>query len=86
LSATIVADARTRGQIIAIFLGRSGRDFDRDDPEHILGGAVGSVLDERRLHDTDQRFAVGRKRQPFHALVGDAAGGVAADFGCTVWR
>ena len=43
------------------------------------GAALAVVLDQRGLHDADQSFAVGRDGQAFHAFVGGAAGGVAAD-------
>ena len=44
------------------------------------GGAIlAAVLQQRALHDAVERAAVRRDRQAFHALVGDAADGVAGD-------
>ena len=76
------AHAGTGGQLVSELMRHfAGRDVDRNDAEHFLGGsAFSGVLDERVLHDAYQRFAVRRDRQPFHAFVSGSASGVAADF------
>ena len=76
-----VADARAGGQVVGVFLGVSARDVDRDDANGLVGRVVlAGVLDERRLHDADQRLAVRREREAFHALVVGAAARVGARF------
>ena len=76
-----VADARARGQVVGEFLGVSARDVDRDDANGFVGRVgLAGVLDERRLHDADQRLAVRRDREAFHALVVGAAARVGARF------
>src|SRR5580765_344042 len=50
-----------------------------DAKEFALGLAFGGVLDQRILHNANQRVAVRCDGEPFHAFIGDAADGVAGD-------
>ena len=56
-------------------------DVEGDDAQQAGGGpAFEGVLDQSGLHHADQGFAVWRDGQAFHAFVGGASAGVAADF------
>jgi len=50
------------GQLVAIFVGRSGSDVDGDDPQQLVGCNDCGVLLERSLYDADQGLAVGGDR------------------------
>src|SRR5262249_23984653 len=76
-----LADAASGREQVRVLVSDSTGDVDGDDAQKIHGGtALGSVLDQRVLHDPYQRVAVGSDRQTFHALICRSSNGVADDF------
>ena len=76
------AGARSE-QVAVLVLQTSGLDVDDHDTEQVCGGALlVSVLDERVLHDADQRPAIRSDGQTFHAFIRGAPAGVAGNLGC----
>src|SRR5439155_16699942 len=65
------------GELVGVLAHGARARVDGDDAREARAGAA--VLNERALHGADERLAVGADGQALHALVGDAAGGVAGD-------
>ena len=81
-----VAHARACSQVIGVLFGRAGRDVDRDDTNGFVGRiGLAGILDERSLHDADERLAVRREGKTLHALVVGAAARVGARFDRALW-
>src|SRR5262249_13021888 len=66
-------------ELIRVLARLAGRNIDRDDTRDAALD-VAAILGERALHGADEHPPVWRDRETFHALVGDAADRVAADF------
>src|SRR4029077_311955 len=79
-----LADTRAGGQKVGIFVRRLAAGYVNGDKAQQLRGCD-CILNQRVLHDADQRSAIGRDSKSFHALVGYAAAGVVGDFNCAHW-